>query len=59
MTTSPTRGTTRGRRARRPDLESSITLTSTTLTIGGRIFGQVVSRVRLEGAVDQISATAR
>jgi 1-acyl-sn-glycerol-3-phosphate acyltransferase len=35
-------------------IDSSITPLITALTIGGRIFGQVVSRMRLEGAVDEI-----
>jgi 1-acyl-sn-glycerol-3-phosphate acyltransferase len=35
-------------------IDSSITPLITALTIGGRIFGQAVSRMRLEGAFDEI-----
>jgi 1-acyl-sn-glycerol-3-phosphate acyltransferase len=43
----------RGTAAQEP-IESSITPLISTLTFGGRVFGRAVSRVRLEGAFDEI-----
>ncbi len=44
----------RAERSQPEPIDSSISLLVSTLTFLGRIFGQVVSRVRLEGAVDEI-----
>ena len=35
-------------------IESSITPLISTMTLGGRIFGRAMSRIRLEGAIDEI-----
>jgi 1-acyl-sn-glycerol-3-phosphate acyltransferase len=37
-----------------PPIESSITPLISTLTFGGRIFGRALSRISVEGAIDQI-----
>ena len=37
-----------------PPIESSITPLITTLTLGGRVFGRALSRIAVEGAIDEI-----